>query len=320
MSDTLAKVWLRMSEVTPNRKLSEVYANNASLLAPEYVKNRKFEKAKDSLPELVRTRDYYGFEKMVHELVSLKGWRFTLRELRSISKESVLMTAKMRDALFHSFEMGLLSGMDIDPLKEFSKVKGDRFDDLKRKIRETTTRLLQRQIEQRNTFFLDVDTIKESNFAVLVPDILEARAGEIKDLPNDPHLNQVVSTYYGYSVITSIRDIEKWRETFEDICLSFGREVSVRGERVSYRGTRWPHVSDQMHGLLMSLLRLRTVKSENKRIEAARALGEIGDSRAWRVLDETKKEYRGYRERYTRDVFERALDKIGRPRKGGEDK
>ncbi len=208
MTYMLAEAWYKMSEVTPDSRLSEIYLHNASLLDPDHVKTQAYMKVRNGLSGMVETPDYEIIRRTVRELVELKDWRTAIHELIGIGDESDIMLARVRDAMFHTFDMDPVAGMDIEPLVEFYNVEGKGFSELRRNIHETTLGLLRRQIVNGNTFYLDTEWLRKSPIVVILPEVLESRKKEIMNLPDDPHLNQVVSTYYGFTVFTTTSGLE----------------------------------------------------------------------------------------------------------------
>lgn len=316
MSDVLAGVWYRMSEVTPNRNLSKIYLKKASAIDPVKIRQMMWEKARKQLPELIKNRHYGGLRTCIGALVDLGGWRETLDELITIGDESSLTLAKLRDGLFHVFGLGLVLGLDVNPLAEFYPFEGQCYDDIQHKIQDRTIDILRTQVAKRNTFYLDAEAMQNTPLAVVLPDILEARQREIHDLSDSPHLNEILATYYGFNIITTIRNLDQSKIAFEDMCRMFDKDVIVRGNRISFRESIWDHTGLEIRNLLINSVRLTLVKTESIRAEAAWRLGETGDSRAWKILYGSGRNIRDWN---TRDTIKSALGKIGKPTEGKGD-
>ena len=287
MSDTLALAWFRMSEATPDTRMSKVYLKNALEIDPDRIQKIYLTRRREQLPEQVRTRDYRGARDTIQQLTEVLGWQETLMDLKRITDGSLLLQAKIRDVLFHTFGMGPVGGMDIDPLKEFSSFDTHDFLGLKHRLLELVVSLLRKQIARKNTFYLDVDELRDSSFVVIIPEVLEARKSEILELPNEPSLNQIFATYYGYSILTQAKDVEQGRTAFEKATITMGKEVSVQGKRLSFKNGVWSHTSTVMQELLKNTARLSLVQSEAIKVRAIRELGASGDSRVRKVLKES---------------------------------
>ena len=312
MSDTLAEVWYHMSEATPNKSLARIYLHNAKSLDARFVQRMVCERVQKELPQQIEERDYENVRSTIHTLVDFEGWNYALTELRMTSAESHLISSKVRDAIFHIFELGAVTGLDVDPLVEFAPFEGDNFREVQEQVQQHTVVLLREQVSKGNTFFLDVESLQKGPLVVIIPQILEARKKEIRSLPEEPHFNQLFSTYYGFNIIISTRDLEKSRRALEKMCRTLGRRLKVQGKRLSFKKSIWPHTSPAIQHLLLNIARLSLAKTDTIAISAATALDEIGDSRGWNALYESGQHFSDI---YVREVVSEALANIGSPKK-----
>jgi hypothetical protein len=305
-----------MSEVTPNRNLAKIYLQKASAIDPVKIKQMMWETARKQLPELIKNRHYGGLRTCIRSLIDLGGWRETLDELITIGDESILTLAKLRDGLFHVFVLGSVLGLDINPLAEFYPFDGHCYDDIQYQIQERVIECLTTQVAKGNTFYLDAEVMRNTSLVVVLPDILKVRKREIYDLSDAPHLNEILATYYGFNILTSTRNLVQSKVVFEDMCRTLGKNVQVRGKRISFRESIWDHTGPETRNLLINTIRLTLVKTESVRAEAAWRLGETGDSRAWKILYESGRNIKDWN---TRDSIKSALGKIGKPMEGRGD-
>lgn len=117
------------------------------------------------------------------------GWNISLREV------------VLRDGMIELFRLEDFTGLDVDLVGVFSDLEVDNIDDLRTLARERALKLLSEQVRRWNTFYVDLEIMKENDFAVFVPDALNSRIRERRALRYKPHLYETYSTYYGLTVL-----------------------------------------------------------------------------------------------------------------------
>jgi len=308
VSDALAETWFRMSESTPDEKLAQIYLKNALRLAPEKVQNILGERVREKLPEQVRDRDYAGAVKSLCSLLEMHGWESTFLLLQDLCSGSDHLRERGGDVLLHLFELEPLMGLDIDPLAEFSGLVGNDLECLRREAQERAFHALKWQVASGNTYYLDVEQLRDLPFLLILPDILNIREQEVLALSDTPSHNEVLGTYYGFTILTSAWSLERGVMAFKEMCATLGKTVELRTRRLNIRASMWKHMSPRMHLLLLHTARLCLVQSSSVHRDAIECLGETGDSRALQVLSEASKHVLDWD---ARDALKQALGKIG---------
>jgi hypothetical protein len=286
VSDSLAETWFRMSESTPDKKMAQVYLKNALRLAPDRVRNMLGEKTRAELLKQVERRNYVGAVASLTSLIDMQGWEVTLMQLQELSKDSVYSYEKAGDVLLHLLGLEFLLGLDIDPLVEFAGITGDGLESLTAAAKERAFDALKRQVEGGNTYYIDTEQLKELPFLLVLPDILTIREQEIHALSETPSCNEILSTYYGFMILTSAWSLERGLEMFTEMCSSLGKRIEVRTTRPVIREYLWRNQSPRMRTLLMQTARLCLSQSPTTQTDAIEHLGETGDARALQVLSE----------------------------------
>ncbi len=229
------------------------------------------------LGELIRTSIIEGHTAILEEYL-----QFATKSVHSISPGVALL------AVLEAFEMQDLRGIDVSPLEVLKSVEYVCSQDAVESGRRALVRYLECQIRRRNTFFLDVDKLKESEAAGLVTDIVDAREAEVREVCQErPTEEEFASTYYGFLFLTSPsqkQDSSSNLERFLD-CLNLGGEAEFRIKRskLNPQEVLFQNTSKITERILRSVLYLNGENSGN-RAKAADRLGEIGDPRAERYL------------------------------------
>jgi hypothetical protein len=286
VSEDLAETWFRMSESTPNKKLAEIYLKNAQRLAPVKVQNIQSDRVREKLPDQVRNRDYAGAVTSLCSLLEIHGWQSTFMLLQEMCGDSDNLRERGGDVLFHLLGLDFLMGLEIDPLVEFSGLKGNDLESLKREAQERAFQALKRQVALGNTYYLDAERLRDLPFLLVLPDILNIREQEILALSDTPSHSEVLSTYYGFMILTTAWNLEVGIRAFIEMCGSLGKRIEIRTKRLNMRASMWKHMSHRMQILLMQTARLCFSKSSFVQKSAIELLGETGDFRALQVLSE----------------------------------
>ncbi|MHA2044840.1 MAG: hypothetical protein ACW99G_08595 [Candidatus Thorarchaeota archaeon] len=122
--------------------------------------------------------------------------------------------------------------------------------------------LLNAQVKRGNTFFIDIKGWEANEFAVLVPDVIESRIREVERLGSNPHLYEIYSTYYGFSLMTTDVDIEQagvpatLKEDLLGILREVGGVTEFSGKQLKFSPLAFRKCSPQQTALLWNMLRL----------------------------------------------------------------
>ena len=77
--------------------------------------------------------------------------------------------------MINLFKLEDFTGLDVDFVGVFSDLEVNNIDDLRTQARERALKLLSEQVRRWNTFFMDLEVMKENDFAVFIPDALNSR-------------------------------------------------------------------------------------------------------------------------------------------------
>jgi hypothetical protein len=150
--------------------------------------------------------------------------------------------------------------------------------------------LMGEQVKRGNTFFLNLDGMKENELAVFVPDALNARIREVENLEPKPSLYKVYSTYYGFSILTSgsvtsrVAGVpEGIREELLSVLGDIGGIKKLESKQLKFSSLAFPNCSGHLIALLWNLLKL-SIGGKKGRLKALKKLGALGDSRALDLL------------------------------------
>ncbi|MHA2027553.1 MAG: hypothetical protein ACW98U_16765, partial [Candidatus Thorarchaeota archaeon] len=152
--------------------------------------------AKESIEKLVSRRLYPQLEERATKYIESGDWKKFLRNVRRTSSKG-----KARDALVNLLKLEAVGGTDSDILKEFASLQGDTLTKIRANATERSMEILTEQIENRHTYFLDIEAMTMSPYVFLVKDVIEARKREIAQLEGTPSRLDILGTFYGFSIL-----------------------------------------------------------------------------------------------------------------------
>ncbi|MCK4567184.1 MAG: hypothetical protein KAU48_07735, partial [Candidatus Thorarchaeota archaeon] len=245
------------------------------------------------LGALLEIRDIERLEKKASLLIRSRGWSHVVDALqRCKNSEAIvpgwdtpLREGILREGMIELLHLESFVGLDVDFLEAFSDIAADDIDDLRTQVHKRAFMLLGEQVRKGNTFFIDIEGMKDNEFAVLVPDILNSRIREVQDLGGKPDLYEVYSTYYGFQVLTSGVNIQyagvpvELRENLLSVLGDLGGVDALSAKQLKFSPLAFRKCSPHLTVLLWNMLRLSNggVKAKSKALED---LGELADSRA----------------------------------------
>lgn len=294
------------------------------------------------LGALFELRDYPRLAKRVDFLISSRGWSHIVWALRKCRDSDAIVPGwdlHLREGILREGMIELLGlnefiGLDIDFLEEFANLEADTLKELQTVARPRAIDLLREQVKRGNTFFLDVEAMKNEDLVVIVPDILEARIREVRELGRSPDLYEVYSTYYGFQILTTgvnsqqagVRD--ELRENLLNVLGEVGEVDTLHAKQLKFSSLAFRNCSHHLTVLLWNMLRFAKGGKKAK-VKALEALGELGDSRAIELIhtyiDAHGSARQGTIERGILRVCLLCLGRIGNPRsfeyvrRGGSD-
>ena len=273
---------------------------------------------------LMELRDYAALPDSVQNFLRKESWAEFIKEMQAIkAQDSIregwdlpLRPGVLREGMARLLHLEDITGLDVDFLRAFADLKGNSLQELAQQARPLAINHLRNQVEKGNTFFMDTELMKESDQAVIVPNIIEARTKEIETLGQSPSLADVYSTYYGFSVLTSgglAHDrggiAEGTRERLMSILGSLGDVSEIPSKQLKFSYLSFRSCSSHLKVLLWNLLRM-CVGGDKAQRAGVDILGELGDTRATELmhlrLDEASSDA-------IRRYIVRALGRIGAP-------
>lgn len=192
----------------------------------------------------------------------------------------------IRDALIKLLDLEAITGIDVDLLESFADIEGPNLQSIREEVCRRSLEILSSQVKRGDTFLLDIDEMISSPYNGLVKEIVERRTAEILSIGRQPHIKEIVSTYYGFTIVVEgtletdkigIRNDTK--SAFMDCVKALGGEITeVRGKRMSYSPSLFPKCSNSKADLLAGILSLAVSGNGN------RYLFNSGDSRSLDLL------------------------------------
>jgi hypothetical protein len=270
---------------------------------------------------------------MVGEVVNRKGWSFVIKALKRCKESDVIVpgwdiglrNGIIRDGMINILGLDEFTGLDVDYLTAFEELKGKDMEDLSESAKTQAFEMMQEQVKQGNTFFMDIERWKDNEFAFFVPDIIDARRREVERLGEKPHLYEVYSTYYGFRLLTHEEAFSRVGvsedlganivEAFQD----FGTMKELSGKQLKFSPLSFRKCTPHLRAVLWNMLRLKRGGFRYKNI-ALEKLSKLADSRAldmiYRFIDRFANAGVQYTDPTMYEQCFRSLGKIGHPSSG----
>ena len=256
-----------------------------------------------TISECVQRREYGRLYQIAQERLKTNDWSSLIRLIHDTRDRG-----KARDALVNLLQLEAVGGTDSNILMEFSDLEGATLDAIRAHTIERTIEILTEQIENRHTYFLDIEAMAETPYAILVKNVIEARKKELAELENNPSRIEILGTFYGFMILmidgsqphdnstTQQNRYGYWRRrTWLDEKISVSAAAAIKkltgdfAEEVdmdtTYRTLGGSQIfksrcTPQTAEILANAVRLSLYKVPGNRSSAALALGKTGDSRA----------------------------------------
>ncbi|MHA2077503.1 MAG: HEAT repeat domain-containing protein [Candidatus Thorarchaeota archaeon] len=257
---------------------------------------------KESIDQLIATRQYSELERLANKYIKSGKWRKYLHQIASASSRG-----KARDYLVTLLQLDSVGGTDSDIFNEFSDIRGTSLKHVREKVHEQAIEILRDQIENRHTFFIDVEAMIGSPFHKQIEDVSETRKRELEQLDGNPSRIEVLGTFYGFSILMSEGSMTGGVQT-DDYAYHYYRKKSWLDEDITesavsavrqltrelakevdmdktyatlgssgiFRG----RCEKTTASILSNAVRLAFYKMPGTRKNAAKALGKTQDSRA----------------------------------------
>lgn len=155
--------------------------------------------SRSAIKELVMRRQQSDLESQATEYIESGDWKTFLSHIGAIHQTSA--GGKARDSAVILLQLEPINGTDSDIFTEFSSLEGRTLPQIRASARNHAIGLLKDQIENRHTYFIDVDEMARSPFAILVKDVIEARKRELASLEGTVSRIEVLGTFYGFTIL-----------------------------------------------------------------------------------------------------------------------
>jgi HEAT repeat protein len=152
--------------------------------------------AKVTIVDLARRRQYSELEKQADELIRREGWNQLLQQLKLVRPDG-----KARDAVIALLQLESVGGTDSDVFTEFSSLEGESLRQVRANAVSVVTDVLKDQIENRHTYFLDIEAMTMTPYVILVKDVIDGRKRELEKLEGNSSRIEVLGTYYGFQIL-----------------------------------------------------------------------------------------------------------------------
>ncbi len=222
----------------------------------------------------------------------------------------------MHDVLSNILGLASVQGMDSDIAYECVDIESQDLYDLRNEVQSIAIEKLKQQIAKKNTYFLSVEDMLESPFAILVDDVIQTRFEEIESLPFLPSPYDIAKTYYGFQILTSqahddIRGLvpDEMRGAVEALLLELGKNKEVQESRLQIQSLKFENCSEYLQSLLRRLVEI-SLGGTKHRNNALRELARIGDAR---VIPHLLTFLSKVTNKGMRDLVLQALGAIGHP-------
>jgi hypothetical protein len=250
--------------------------------------------------DLARKRQYSELENQADELIKKEDWNQLLNQLKHVRPDG-----KTRDAVVALLQLESVGGTDSDVFTEFSSLEGESLRQVRANAVGVATDILKDQIENKHTYFLDIEAMTMTPYVILVKDVIDARKRELENLEGNPTRIEVLGTYYGFQILLtdgskphenqSSTGYYRWRrrtwlderitESAADALKSLTREMAQEvdmdkryrtlGSDPVFKSRCTRATAD----ILADAVRLALYKTPGHRGSAARRLGRTEDSR-----------------------------------------
>jgi hypothetical protein len=149
-----------------------------------------------TIRDLVLKRQYHKLEEIAERHIASGHWADFMNQVKSAG-----LSGKTRDAVVALLDLGAVGGTDSNVFEEFTSLEGTSLAEIKVDAVEHAIEILKEQIENRHTYFLDIETMAETPFAILVKDVIEARKRELSLLEGTVSRLDVLGTFYGFMIL-----------------------------------------------------------------------------------------------------------------------
>lgn len=267
-----------------------------------------------------RWRRYDFLDRLVEQEIAQWGW-LSVKKIFLV-RDHKIARPRIRDAVLHLLGLHSVGGIDTDyeSLLENDDVDGESLAEVRTSCLDIADEILQEMIQKMNTYLLDIDAMSSGPFAVLIPDILDARKEEILDLPSECTVRDMVGTAYGYSVLTRCGSLtsnrqegfKRMKEAMSEIIDEIGAEITIKRTPLQLGDTisGFENCTSNTRDILWHILRMLTYRGKQAVRKSATFVRDHADSRflPWlhRYLSDTKLYY-------TAVKIMNALEMIGHP-------
>ncbi len=283
------------------------------------------------IPELTKRRNYEQLAEIAQEYAREGQWNSFVKRI-----EKIKPAGKARDALVNVLDLEAVGGTDSNIFHEFGSLSGSSLSEIRSEANTKAIDILQSQLKESNTFFIDAEMLATSPFVVLFEDVMNARLKELESIKGQPSRNDLLRTYYGFTLLTlngvtnttdhQFQYRRYWHRRYESqprlaqetvtaitqIMKDFSSEIHLNS-RYETLGTSYflaDKCSTETSAILADIIRLTLYMTPWDRGKAALLLGKRGDSRSLEFLHSR---FISEPDMKTRGSIARAIGYIGNP-------
>jgi len=274
----------------------------------------------------VDLRMYDELDAYADDCIRDKGWKLLLSRMKKVRDKGDSLDAfrpesvapgKVRDAIVHLLALDAVKGIDIDLLQTFRNLKPSSLRHLRSLVIPIAIKALEEQIQKHNTFFMDIEEMATTAYAVLVQDIVNSRNEEITSIGSNPSVLQVLSSYYGFSILTLGSNIQRrhqWEapgaaEALKEVTKSLGATVRfIQSKPIIQAQKVFKNCTEETANLLANIARMAVHMGISTQTNSLNKLKNQGDSRTIPFLLAKLERVRHYR---VKNSLQEALAGIG---------
>jgi hypothetical protein len=225
------------------------------------------------------TRDYNWPPPLVPEYIEKESDR-----AKAIVRAPNVTPGAIRNGYLQILGLGEVGGIDTDLNHTFGKLKCNKLEELQEKAGEIAREILNMQIEKLNTYFLDIDKIRQSKLVISIPEIVRARQEELENLKESITVRRALQTYYGLLLLANLVTKQRGKGIDEDSLIllektlskEIGRPIEITPKLQSFGELK--NCSEQMNVYLDMITSMFTT-GYRSRMDYIDYIGSFGDSR-----------------------------------------
>lgn len=232
----------------------------------------------------IQGKDWDSLSVLIRDSIENDGGKMVIESLMKTYEVLSDQWGLFRRAFFHAFSIPEFIYTSVGVNDVLTRLNELQSVDWDFQVFDTTLKVMEENVRNGNTYFIDLSRLKKTRLAHLIPSIVNERAAELKSLAEEPvSLSDIAQTYYGYLCVTSsIRNrecIRKVEAFLEQHSISSSTISSLIEPNLMLEDIKFENVGSNESTLLQLGIDI-TSNNSNVRKMAAAKMGTIGDLRA----------------------------------------